>query len=110
MRPQALAEVIETVRLGRLETSRGREVLADMVASGRSPGESMQAMGIEAVDDAALVDLCRQLLADNPKIVAEVKEGKLKGVGQLIGQAKKKNPNVNPNRVRELCLELIEKL
>jgi hypothetical protein len=27
----------------------------------------------------------------------------------FIGQAKKKNPNVNPNRVREICLDLIEK-
>ena len=27
----------------------------------------------------------------------------------FIGQVKKKNPNVNPNRVREICLELIEK-
>ena len=36
-----------------------------------------------------------------------MKEGKLKGLGALIGQAKKENPNVNPNRVREICLELI---
>ncbi len=109
LRPQAVAEVIETVRCGRLETGRGREVLADMIASGRSLAQSMQAMGIQAVEGATLLDLCRQLLADNPKIVAEVKEGKLKGVGQLIGQAKKKNPNVNPNQIRQVCLELIEK-
>ena len=89
---------------------RPRGALADMIAFGRSLRESMQAMGIQAVDDSELVDLCRQLLADNPKIVAEAKEGKLKGVGQLIGQAKKKNPNVSPNRVRELCLNLIAKM
>ena len=69
----------------------------------------MAAMGIVAVEDTDLLDLCRQLLAENPKIVAEVKEGKLKGIGQLIGQAKKKNPNINPNRVREVCVQLIEK-
>ena len=67
----------------------------------------MAALGIGAVEDAVLLELCRRLLADNPKIVAEVKQGKLKGVGQLIGQAKKQNPNINPSRVRELCLELI---
>jgi aspartyl-tRNA(Asn)/glutamyl-tRNA(Gln) amidotransferase subunit B len=109
VRAQSLAEVIETVRAGRLDTSRGRDVLADMIASRRSLSESMQAKGIEAVDDSALEGLCRELLAENPKIVAEAKEGKLKGLGQLIGMAKKKNPNVNPNRVRELCMELIEK-
>jgi hypothetical protein len=36
-----------------------------------------------------------------------VKEGKLKGLGSLIGLAKKKNPNVNPNQARETCLRLI---
>ncbi len=110
LRPKAVAEVIETVRSGRLDTSRGREVLADMIASGRSVEQSMQAMGIAIVETMAALQLCCQLLADNPKIVAEVKEGKLKGIGQLIGQAKKKNPNVNPNQIRQLCLELIEKM
>ncbi len=108
--PAALNKVIEAVRSGQLETNRGREILADMIAFGRSLQESMQAMGIQPVDDSELVALCRQLLADNPKIVAEAKEGQLKGVGQLIGQAKKKNPNISPNRVRELCLKLIAKM
>jgi aspartyl-tRNA(Asn)/glutamyl-tRNA(Gln) amidotransferase subunit B len=67
----------------------------------------MASMGIAAVDESALENLCRELLAANPKVVAEVKEGKAKGLGQLIGQAKKKNPNVNPNRFRELCEQLI---
>jgi hypothetical protein len=28
----------------------------------------------------------------------------------FIGQAKKRNPNVNPARVKEICLELIEQI
>ena len=109
VRPQALAELIGKVRGGAFETSRGREVLGVMVASGKSLAEAIAAVGIEEVDDSALVELCRKLVAANPKIVAEVKEGKLKGLGALIGQAKKENPNVNPNRVRELCLEMIQR-
>jgi aspartyl-tRNA(Asn)/glutamyl-tRNA(Gln) amidotransferase subunit B len=80
-----------------------------MLSSGHSVAEAVKNLGIEQIDESALVNLCRELLAANPKIAAEVKEGKQKGIGQLIGQAKKKNPNVNPNRVREICLELIEK-
>jgi aspartyl-tRNA(Asn)/glutamyl-tRNA(Gln) amidotransferase subunit B len=110
LRPKALAELLNEVRAGKLDTSRGREVLADMLASGRSVAEAVKSLGIEQVDESALVALCREVLAANPKIIAEVKEGKQKGLGQLIGQAKKKNPNVNPNRVREICLELIEKI
>ena len=106
--PQALGELIGRVRGGAFETSRGRQVLAAMVSSGKSLADAIAAAGIEQVDESALVELCRKLVEANPKIVAEVKEGKLKGVGALIGQAKKKNPNANPNRVRELCLEMIQ--
>jgi len=74
----------------------------------KSLAKAMHAVGIEDVDESAVVELCRRLVAANPKIVAEVKEGKLKGVGALIGQAKKENPNANANRVRELCLEIIQ--
>jgi len=110
VRPTVLAELLVAVRGGRLDTRRGREALAAMLASGKSVEETIAGMGIQQVDDSALENLCRELLAANPKVVAKVKEGKPRGIGALIGQAKKKNPNVDPNRVREICLELIEKL
>ena len=106
---RALGELIAKVRGGAFETSRGREVLGLMVATGKTLAEAIEDAGIAKVDDAALLELCRTLVQANPKIVAEVKEGKLKGLGALIGQAKKENRNINPGRVRELCLELIKK-
>ena len=80
-----------------------KQVAADLVE------EVMKGLGIEEVDESALEDLCRRLLAANPKIVAKVKGGKVKAIGALIGQAKKENPNVNPGQVREICLGLIER-
>jgi aspartyl-tRNA(Asn)/glutamyl-tRNA(Gln) amidotransferase subunit B len=65
-------------------------------------------MGIAAVDDAELETLCRELIAANPKIVADVRGGKEQAAGGLIGQAKRKNPNVNPGKVRAKCLEIIK--
>jgi aspartyl-tRNA(Asn)/glutamyl-tRNA(Gln) amidotransferase subunit B len=107
---KALAELIQKVKAGEFETSRGREVLGVMVAQRKSLAEAMAVLGIAAVDDSALTELCRKLVAANPKIAAEVKEGKLKGLGALIGQAKKENPNVNATHVREICMDLILKL
>lgn len=107
IRPRDLGELIRRVRAGELETGRGREVLAEMVASGRPAAEVMAALGIQQVDESELVALCRELIQANPKIVADVKEGKTKAAGALLGQARKRNPNANMNRVREICLELI---
>ncbi len=69
----------------------------------------MRSQGIEKVDESALVALCRELIEANPKIVADIRAGKQQAASNLIGQAKKKNPNVNPGRFRELVLELVAK-
>jgi aspartyl-tRNA(Asn)/glutamyl-tRNA(Gln) amidotransferase subunit B len=50
------------------------------------------------------------LLEANPKVVEDLKAGKIKAVGSLIGQAKQRNPNVNPGEFKELCLRIIQSL
>ena len=71
--------------------------------------EERLCLGIEKVDTSATEQLCRELIESNPRIVADVQGGRHQAVGALIGQAKKRNPNVNPNDVRTMCLALIEK-
>jgi aspartyl-tRNA(Asn)/glutamyl-tRNA(Gln) amidotransferase subunit B len=106
----ALGELVKLVIGGEIEITRAKEVFNDMVASRRSAAESMAALGIAKVDSSELEAICREIVAANPKIVADVKSGKQQAVGALVGQAKKKNPNANPNDVRRICLEIIEKL
>jgi aspartyl-tRNA(Asn)/glutamyl-tRNA(Gln) amidotransferase subunit B len=98
------------VAKGDFDTSRGREIFAEVLASGRSVDEVVASMGIAAVDDDARLTLCRELLAANPRVVADVKGGKEQAAAGLIGQAKKKNPNVNPGKVRAMCLDLIRQM
>jgi aspartyl-tRNA(Asn)/glutamyl-tRNA(Gln) amidotransferase subunit B len=107
---EGLAALIKVVLAGKMETSRGREVLAQMMETGATVEEAMKALGIAEVDESDLESLCAELIAANPKVVEDVKQGKLKAAGSLIGQAKKKNPNVNATRVREICLQLIEQM
>jgi aspartyl-tRNA(Asn)/glutamyl-tRNA(Gln) amidotransferase subunit B len=107
MKPAAVADIIARVAKGDFDTSRGREIFALVLASGRSVADVVTTMGIADVGDDELETLCRELLDANPRIVADVKGGKEQAAAGLIGQAKKKNPNVNPAKVREKCLELI---
>lgn len=110
LRPHALHELLKAIQDGQINTSRAREVFIEMVASGRSAADIMKAQGIEKVDESELVALCQELIAANPKIVDDIKSGKQQAASNLIGQAKKKNPNVNPGRFRELVLELVAKM
>jgi len=103
---ESLCELLALVQDRMLTTARAREVFAKMLESDKSAAEIVKSLGIEKVDDSALTDLCKELLAANPKAVADIKEGKLKAAGALIGQARKKNPNVDPQAVREMCIEL----
>jgi aspartyl-tRNA(Asn)/glutamyl-tRNA(Gln) amidotransferase subunit B len=105
-----LGELVKTVVAGEIDVTRGKEVFNDMVANKRTAADSMQALGIGKVDESELEALCQELVAANPKIVADVKAGKTQAVGGLLGQAKKQNPNANPNDVRRICLALIEKM
>ena len=108
LRPAALADLLTRVRAGEVDTTRGREVFTRMLEQNQSAADAMSDLGIARIDESALVALCRELVAENPKLVADVKGGKLQAAGAFVGQAKKKNPNVNPARVREICLELIQ--
>ena len=108
--PASLGELLKKIQAGELDTSRAREVFADMVATGKSAAEAMAARGIQKVDESELIALCQEVVTANPKIVADVKSGKAAAVGGLVGQVKKRNPNVNPGRVKEICAELIAKL
>ena len=110
IRPAAFADLLRKVKGGELDTSRGREVLEEMLASDVSVADAMTKLGIAAVDDSELISLCQQLMEANPKIVADIQSGNHKAAGALIGQAKKQNPNVNPSRVREICIEIASKL
>jgi aspartyl-tRNA(Asn)/glutamyl-tRNA(Gln) amidotransferase subunit B len=106
----ALADLIGKIKSGDIPGPRAREVFQAMLDQQVDAATAMSAIGIAAVDESELISLCQKLLAANPKTIADVKAGKAQAVGALIGQAKKQNPNVDPNRFRELCLQLIEKM
>jgi aspartyl-tRNA(Asn)/glutamyl-tRNA(Gln) amidotransferase subunit B len=102
-----IADLIGRIKSGELPSPRARDVFQAMVDTGVDVGQAMTALGIASVDDSELVALCERIVAANPKIAADVRGGKMQAVGALLGQAKKANPNVDPNRVREICLQLI---
>lgn len=104
-----LGDLISAVDENKLPKSRSKDAFELMLAEGIDVAAAIDKLGIEQVDESALVALCQELLDANPKIVADVQGGKQQAIGSLIGQAKKKNPNVDPGQVRKICLELVAK-
>jgi len=104
----ALADLIKKVKAGDIPSPRAREVFQAMADKRVDASTAMKSIGIAAVDESELIALCRKLLAANPKTITDVQSGKVQAIGALIGQAKKLNPNVDPSRFREICLQLIQ--
>jgi aspartyl-tRNA(Asn)/glutamyl-tRNA(Gln) amidotransferase subunit B len=103
----ALGDLIRKVKSGDVPSPRAREVFQTMLEKRTNAADALAMLGITAVDESELVALCAKLLAANPKTITDVRAGKMQAVGALIGQAKKQNPNVDPSKVREICLKLI---
>ena len=104
-----LANLIKKLTAGELDNSRAKDVFQVLLEKDLDPAVVMKELGIEAVDDSALESICEELLAMNPQVVEDFQAGKKQAIGSLIGQAKKKNPNANPGKVRELLIAIIEK-
>jgi aspartyl-tRNA(Asn)/glutamyl-tRNA(Gln) amidotransferase subunit B len=103
---EQLADLIVALLQDQLPSTRAREVFTLMLNDHITVDEASGKLGIEQVDESDLVALCQELINANPKIVVDVQGGKQQAIGALIGQAKKKNPNVDPGRIRTICLQL----
>ncbi len=105
---EKLGELLKRVSAGQLDNTRARDVFAHLLENDASVENAIKALGIESVDSGELDALCRELLDANPQTVEDFRAGKKQAIGSLIGQAKKKNPNANPQQVRETLIRLIE--
>ncbi|HUS39831.1 MAG TPA: Asp-tRNA(Asn)/Glu-tRNA(Gln) amidotransferase subunit GatB [Pirellulales bacterium] len=104
----SLVELLKSVASGQLPTSRARDVFAIMLETGKRPAELIEQLGIQEVDPSELTAICGELIDSNEKIVEDIRAGKMQAIGALIGQAKKKNANLDPGQVREALLKLIQ--
>ncbi len=106
---EKLASLLQAIESNEIDTTRAKDVFQYWIDHPQADfAAARTALGIESVDRSQIEQLCRQLLEENPQVVAQVLEGNAKGLGSLIGLAKKKNPNADPRLVREMCQQLIE--
>jgi aspartyl-tRNA(Asn)/glutamyl-tRNA(Gln) amidotransferase subunit B len=100
--PEGLAELVQMVSAGQINQSSGKEVLAEMFATGNAPAAIVQARGFTQVSDRAFIsDLVSQALSEYPGEVASYKAGKSGVSNFLFGQVMKKAAGkANPQVVR----------
>ena len=112
-RAHDLAEVIALVEAGRIDSNGARALIAALFTRPGRPGDLVRELGLELVRDASrLEQWCRAALEGQERVIADVKAGKTKAVGALIGRVKQaaEGMAVDAREVQAMLLRLIEEL
>jgi aspartyl-tRNA(Asn)/glutamyl-tRNA(Gln) amidotransferase subunit B len=104
IRPEALDELINLIDSGKISGKQGKEVFAEMFASGKNATAIVNEKGIEQLSDLSAIEkLCDQVIASNPKPVADFQAGNAASLNFLKGQViKLSKGKANPKLAGEI--------
>ena len=99
-----LAELIKTIDSGKISNNQGKEVLAEMFASGKTVAEVISEKGLEQVSDAGAIEkIVDEVIAANAANVEAYRGGNEKLFGFFVGQIMKASQGkANPKVVNEV--------
>lgn len=110
--PEYLAQLISAVDKGEINISTAKTVvLEEMFETGKAPSDIIEEKGLKQVsDEGAILEVIREVIAENPGPVAQFKEGKQQVVGFLMGQIMKKTRGkANPDSAMKMLKDELSK-
>jgi len=105
-RPEHVAELIALIKDGTISTKIAKDVFPKLT---ESPRAIVEREGLAQVTDAAAIEkVCREIVAANPKQVAQYQGGNPKIIGFFVGQVMKATQGkANPEMVNEILKRLL---
>ncbi len=99
-----LAELISLISKGTISGKMGKDLLAEMLRTGKSAGQIVDEKGLEQINDPArITELAREIIAANPKQTEQYRKGKTATLGWFVGQVMKATQGqANPQLVQEV--------
>ena len=102
--PEALDELVNLIESGKISGKQGKDVFAEMFASGKGAVAIVKEKGIEQLSDAGAIEkFCDEVIAANPKPAADFKGGNTASLNFLKGQVMKLSKGkANPRLAGEI--------
>jgi aspartyl-tRNA(Asn)/glutamyl-tRNA(Gln) amidotransferase subunit B len=102
--PEALDEFVNLIDSGKISGKQGKEVFAEMFASGANAAGIVKEKGIQQLNDVSAIEaLCDEVIAANPKPIADFRAGNVASLNFLKGQViKVSKGKANPQLVGEI--------
>ena len=109
---EALSYIIGMVDDGKINRGVGKKVLSAVIEKGVSPEQYVREQALDAkVDESAIADTVKNVIAENPKAVSDYLGGKTKALQSLFGCCMKSlKGKGDPAVIRELLEKEVEKL
>ena len=110
--PQHITELVNAIADKKISNAQGKTVFAKMLETNKKPSEIIKEEGMETVSDSGAIEgIVDQVIAANPKAVADYKSGKTNVVGWLMGQVMKASGGkVNPKVATDLVAKKLAAL
>ncbi|MDI6752708.1 MAG: Asp-tRNA(Asn)/Glu-tRNA(Gln) amidotransferase subunit GatB [bacterium] len=107
VKPELLTKMLLLIDDGVISGKIGKDVFAEIFASGKDPEEIIKEKGLVQIKDTdSLYLVIDEVLSENPQAIKDYQEGKKKAVGSLIGQIMKKTMGrANPELANQLLLK-----
>jgi len=103
IRPEHLAELIKLVASGKITVLKGKQIMNDFAPKSFSLKE--HGKEIENIDEAAIENLCSQVIDENAHVVEEYRGGKVASLNYLIGQVMRLSERRADFKVAGECLK-----
>ena len=104
IRPEQLGQLVQRIVDGTLSGKLAKQVFQSMWSSGRDADDIIASQGMRQVSDTHLIEVAvREVLEHNPDQIAQLRAGKDKVLGFLVGQVMKRTGGkANPALVNQL--------
>ena len=110
VRPEQLTGLLKLIDRGTISGKIAKTVFEEMFESGKDAEQVVREKGLEQISDSgAIAAVVDEVLAQNPKVVADFRAGKDKALGFLVGQVMKATRGkANPELVNSLLREKLQ--
>jgi aspartyl-tRNA(Asn)/glutamyl-tRNA(Gln) amidotransferase subunit B len=98
------AELISLISSGTVSGTMAKEILREMISTGKGARQVMAEKGLEQINDPEkIATLAREIIAANSKQVEQYRKGKVATLGWFVGQVMKATRGqANPQLVQEV--------
>ena len=106
-----LADLVKLIDEKKIRANKAKEVLAQMLESGKDVSEYINADDLKGMSDDDLKALCQSAVEANPKAVEDIKNGKDKAINVMFGYVMKNSKGkADVGKAAQIIKEIISQL